>query len=147
MVKKKNSPNSVSTISSAETSRLGTKLGRLLKAGDVAALSGPLGAGKTTFVKGVVRGLGSKDFVCSPTFTLIHEYQGREKIYHLDWYRLKKVVSADRQMAEECFQDHAVTLVEWPERGKNILPKNSIRIRIVHGGKNKRTISWKGITL
>ena len=168
MEKKKNFRNSASTISppeadpplagawvemkvvtqsALETQRLGVRLGKLLRVGDVVTISGPLGAGKTTLVKGVVRGAGSKDSVTSPTFTLIHEYQGRQKIYHMDWYRLKKVTSVDRQMAEECFAQPAVTLVEWPERGKAILPKHSISIRISHTGKNKRKISWKGIAI
>ena len=147
MEKKKNYTNSVSTTSAAQTTRLGVKLGRALKCGDILALSGELGAGKTTLVKGIVRGLGAKDGVTSPTFTLIHEYHGREKIYHLDWYRLKKVEKMDQQMAEECFSDQAVTLVEWPERGKKFLPKNLIHIQITHVSKNRRKIAWKGVTI
>lgn len=108
------------------------------------ALSGPLGAGKTTLVRGIVRGAGSADAVSSPTFTLIHEYQGREKIYHLDWYRLKKVVGTDRRLAEECLADQAVTLIEWPERGEDLLPPGTIRVRIGYGKASSRVLSWKG---
>lgn len=119
----------------------------MLKAGDVVAFSGGLGAGKTTLIQGIVLGLGSRDKVSSPTFTLIHEYEGREKIYHMDWYRLKTVSGTDRRLAEECLASPAVTLIEWPERGKGLLPRTAARVRIGHAGGGKRSISWKGIAL
>ena len=128
--------------SAAETRKIGEKIGRSLRSGDVVALSGELGAGKTTLVKGIAKGLGvpSGEEVSSPTFVLIHEYQGREKIYHLDWYRLKKVEGEDRFLAEECFAGDAVTLVEWPERAKNLLPRKHLEVRLKHVSDKERRL-------
>ncbi len=128
--------------SPSETKRIGLRIGRRLGAGDVVALHGPLGSGKTTLVKGIARGLGhrrEKD-VLSPTFVVIHEYAGREKIFHLDWYRLSSVRGVDRELAEECFSASAVTLVEWPERGRSILPKDRIEVTLGHCGGDSRSI-------
>ena len=126
----------------SETKRIGKKMGRLLKTGDVVALEGELGAGKTTLVKGIALGLGvrNEDEVMSPTFVLIHEYQGREKIYHLDWYRLKKVSGTDLALAEECLSSPSVCLVEWPQRGRGLLPRAAIRVRIDFSGPKFRKI-------
>lgn len=106
------------------------------------ALYGSLGAGKTTLVKGIASGLGvrSREQVSSPTFVVIHEYSGRCRVYHLDWYRLKKVEGVDEAMALECFDPGAVALVEWPERGEDLLPKNVVRIAIRHAGSTSRDI-------
>jgi tRNA threonylcarbamoyladenosine biosynthesis protein TsaE len=128
--------------SALETKKIGEKLGRRLKAGDVVTLSGELGAGKTTLVQGIAKGLGvkqSKD-VSSPTFMLIHEYQGREKIYHMDWYRLKTVAGEDRFLAEECFSDQAITLVEWPDRGNECIPKKHVAVTMTHLSKSHRRV-------
>ena len=128
--------------SAAETKKIGEKIGRSLRAGDVVALSGELGAGKTTLVKGIAKGLGvpATEEISSPTFVLIHEYQGREKIYHLDWYRLEKVEGEDRFLVEECFADNAVTLVEWPERAKNLLPRKHLEVRLKHVSEKERRL-------
>jgi tRNA threonylcarbamoyladenosine biosynthesis protein TsaE len=133
--------------SAAQTRRLGARIGRTLRAGDVVALSGGLGAGKTTLIQGIVKGLGCADDVSSPTFTLIHEYSGKEKIYHLDWYRLKKVTGTDRHLAEECLAEAAVTLIEWPERAAGLVPRGAVRVRIEHAGGSGRRIFWKGTAL
>ena len=129
--------------SSAETRKIGQKIGVLLGPGMVVALIGELGAGKTTFVKGIAKGLGvpKGQEVLSPSFVLIHEYQGREKVYHLDWYRLKDIEGADRQFAEECFHSKGITLVEWAQRGKGILPDERIEIRLEHKGPGSRSIA------
>ena len=130
--------------SPSQTKKIGERLGRKLQAGDVVALQGELGAGKTTLAKGLAKGLGvrTEKSVCSPTFVLIHEYQGREKIYHLDWYRLRSVRDADEDLARECFQAHAVTLVEWPERGRRLLPAQTLRIRLSHQGRELRRLQF-----
>lgn len=125
--------------SPSETKNFGKKLGQSLKPGAVVALVGELGAGKTTLVKGIAEGLGVRDKkeVASPTFVLVHEYQGRCKVYHLDWYRLESIGDADRELFEECFRPDAITLVEWADRGKDILPKDHVRIelKLVSDGK------------
>ena len=132
------------THSAAETKKLGKVLAGILEPGDVVALQGELGAGKTTLVQGIAQGLGvrSENPAASPTFVLIHEYRGRFKIYHLDWYRLKKVGGTDAQMAEECFRGDAVTLVEWPERGEALLPPEALKVRISYEGADKRSFRF-----
>ena len=129
--------------SAAETKRIGRLLGKYFSSGTVVALQGELGAGKTTLVKGIAKGLGvaSEKSVSSPTFVLIHEYAGREKVFHLDWYRLSRVEGADESMAEECFASSGVTLVEWPERGHSLLPSRAVRIRLSHRGPKSRLIA------
>ena len=131
------------TSSPALTQALGEKIGALLKAGDVVALEGELGAGKTTLVKGIARGLGVKDksTVVSPTYVLVNEYEGREKVYHIDWYRLDAVKGLDRQMARECFDSDAVSLVEWAGRGRTLLPSERINISLRHAGPLRRIIT------
>ena len=133
--------------SAAETRKMARALGRRLVAGDVVTLSGPLGAGKTTFAKGLAKALGvrSEDEVSSPTFVIIHEYRARVPIYHLDWYRIGCVGGTDRELAEECFGARAVTFVEWPEHGRRLLPKERIEVRLRHGGGSTRTIEVHGI--
>lgn len=127
--------------SALETRRIGRGIGKRLKAGDVVAIRGPLGAGKTTLVKGVAEGLGfDGERVSSPTFTLIHEYTGRKKIYHIDWYRLRSVKGADALAASECFSAQAVSLVEWAERGRNLLPKERLDVTLSHRGQDRRSL-------
>ena len=128
--------------SAVETKKIGRELAGHLKAGDVVALYGELGAGKTTLVKGIAIGLGVKSQaeVLSPTFTVIHEYKGRLTIYHLDWYRLKKVAGVDEALAGECFDSKGVTLVEWPERGESLLPKSALRVYVRHRGPTTRLV-------
>ncbi len=136
-----------SSGSAAETQGIGEKIGECLRTGDVVALEGPLGAGKTTLIQGIAKGLGVKDKkeVVSPTFVLIHEYEARQKVYHMDWYRLPKIEGQDRLMAEECFNSDAVTLVEWADRGKDIFPEETIRIILKYDGPGKRIIEIRGI--
>lgn len=124
------------------TKDIGRKIGRFLRNGDVVALFGDLGAGKTTLVKGIAKGLGVKkeSRVASPTFVLIHEYKGRHKIFHMDWYRLDSLKGFDRELAEECFASQAITLIEWADRGKKILPKEYLRIDLEHSGPRVRRI-------
>ena len=130
------------TRSALETKKAGKTLANYLKAGDVVALHGPLGAGKTTLVKGIAVSLGvhSEKQVSSPTYVLIHEYQGRKKIYHLDWYRLKTVKDSDAEFAAECFESDGITLIEWPERGKGLLPKRTVTVHMTHQGPTTRRI-------
>ncbi|OGW90785.1 MAG: tRNA (adenosine(37)-N6)-threonylcarbamoyltransferase complex ATPase subunit type 1 TsaE [Omnitrophica bacterium RIFCSPHIGHO2_02_FULL_63_14] len=132
------------TDSSAGTAALGRRIGRRLASGDVVALKGALGSGKTTLAKGIAEGLGVDGArVSSPTFTLVHEYEGREKIFHMDWYRLKKVEGADEELALECFGRPAVTLVEWAEKAPGLFPERHLEICLSHAGPNKRKVLIK----
>lgn len=104
----------LTTHNAAETNKLGMLLGGLLQAGDVVLLSGDLGAGKTTFSKGVAAGLGVEDEVTSPTYTLIAEYEGRIPLSHMDLYRLSEAEAKAFPLDDYLEGDGAV-LMEWPD--------------------------------
>jgi len=137
------------TVSAEETEQIGKRIGRRLKAGDIVALEGPLGSGKTTLVKGIAKGLGVKneEAVASPTYVLIREYEARQPIYHMDWYRLSKVEGPDRLLTEECFNSRGITVVEWAERGKNLFPKTCIWIVLKYEGLANRAIEIVGLEI
>lgn len=113
--------------------------------GDVFALTGELGAGKTQFVKGFVRGLGSADEVTSPTFTLIHEYGGgRLPVYHFDFYRLDSADAVLRVGFDDYIEGDGVCLIEWADRFAQLLPKTSRWIRFAVRGESERVIEGLG---
>ena len=114
----------------------------------VVLLIGNLGAGKTTLAKGIVKGLGAADpdEVSSPTFTLIHEYGQRQKVYHVDLYRLDRAAEAVAQGLEELFEKDAVVLIEWGERFPRIMPAERIEIRIAACDGDQREITVTPIT-
>ncbi|HVF10028.1 MAG TPA: tRNA (adenosine(37)-N6)-threonylcarbamoyltransferase complex ATPase subunit type 1 TsaE [Abditibacteriaceae bacterium] len=128
----------------AETSDLGESISRRLRPGDLVTLSGPLGAGKTTLVQGVARGLGILTPATSPTFVLIIEHAGSIPLLHLDAYRLEsKCFDAIRDAGVTDFldRDDAVKLVEWPERIADFLPAPDLAITINFGtADSERTI-------
>jgi len=131
----------VETRSLEETLEFGGRLARELRRGDVIALSGELGAGKTALVKGIARGLGIAVEVTSPTFTLIHEYSGgRLALYHIDLYRIDSVPQALAIGIEDYLNGTGVTVIEWAERIASLLPPHSTRIRIESLGENTRRI-------
>ena len=127
------------TSSPAETERAGTLLGERLRGGDVVLLSGELGAGKTTFVRGVARGTGSKASVASPTFQLVRIYPGRVQLAHVDLYRVESSSELRDLGLEELAQDGAV-VVEWGER---LEVDGAIFIEIEHLGGDRRLIRTK----
>ena len=107
------------------------KIGENLKRGDVLCLDGDLGVGKTVFTKGVAAGLGIKDDVSSPTFTLIQEYYGgRLPLYHFDVYRIDGPWDMDDLGYDEYFYGEGVCLVEWGSRIKELFPESTIYVRI-----------------
>lgn len=109
--------------SPAETEKIGRDFARDVKSGDIIALQGELGAGKTQFVKGIVSRFGSKAEVTSPTFTLIHEYAGgRVPVYHFDFFRIEDRHSAERLGLDEYFFGDGVCVVEWADRFAELLP-------------------------
>jgi tRNA threonylcarbamoyladenosine biosynthesis protein TsaE len=126
------------TRSEAETEAAGEVLARELEAGMVVLLSGPLGAGKTAFTRGLARGLGSDTAVSSPTFTLVQEYAGHPRLQHVDLYRLKPEEVDD--LALEDLIDDAVMAVEWPERWHRA-PVDAIRVTIERIDDETRQIS------
>jgi len=124
----------------AQTQRFGARLGLLLEAGDVLLLEGDLGAGKTVLAQGVAQGLAVDDPVTSPTFTLIHEYQGRLPLYHVDLYRLGGHADAAAIGLEDYIYGHGVTLVEWPDRATRLLPPDHLSIALRPIAETKRAV-------
>ena len=127
------------TTSPAETELAGTRLGERLEAGDVVLLSGELGAGKTTFVRGVARGAGSDAWVASPTFQLVRIYPGRVQLAHVDLYRIEKSRELADLGLDELAQQGAV-VVEWGER---LAIDGAAHIQIEHLGGDRRLIRTK----
>jgi tRNA threonylcarbamoyladenosine biosynthesis protein TsaE len=116
------------TDSEGATAAVGRDLGRRLSAGAVILLDGPLGAGKTAFVRGLAEGLGCEgDDVSSPTFTVVQEYRGRVRVEHIDLYRLTPVEVDD--LALDDLLEGAVVAVEWPDRWRDA-PEDAIRVKI-----------------
>ncbi len=106
------------TSSADETRNLGKRLGKILLAGDIILLFGDLGAGKTTFSQGVASGLGvgQDEYVRSPTFTLINQYQGRIPVHHIDLYRIESLAEMANIGLEDTFDGEGAVLVEWAEK-------------------------------
>jgi tRNA threonylcarbamoyladenosine biosynthesis protein TsaE len=131
------------TTSSGETRALGERIAAHLTAGDLVALYGDLGAGKTQLAKGIGRGLGVPERdVRSPTFTLVHEHAegGRLPLYHIDAYRLGDPDELRELGYERYFYGEGVCVVEWPGRIEALLPETAIRLRLSHQGRDKRRI-------
>lgn len=128
-----------------ETITLGADLAKKLKKGDCVALVGDLGSGKTVFTKGIAKGLGVKNarYVNSPTFVIIKEYKGKLPLYHFDLYRLDHHTSFDEMNYEEYFYGNGVTVIEWAEKIRDILPKKYWEIRLTVAGENERKIEIK----
>ena len=126
--------------SPAETEAIAGKLARLLAPGDVVTVSGELGAGKTTFVRGACRELGVTQPVTSPTFTIGHRYVGRVDVSHLDLYRFTGVSAAEWGDLEPYFDD-AVCFVEWPEAAGRDLPPVTAAVALAHVDPSHRRLT------
>ena len=135
----------ITTNSTDETLALGKRLGSLLGAGDVVALSGPLGSGKTYLTKGIALGLGLTDSraVRSPTFILISEHPGRLTLYHVDAYRLEGAAELESLGSDEFMTSGGVTVVEWAERVKAALPPEHLWVECRHAGESRRTFRFE----
>jgi tRNA threonylcarbamoyladenosine biosynthesis protein TsaE len=135
------------TYSAKETMLVGEKLAKKLKPGDIIALSGNLGSGKTTFTKGIGKGLGVNDSkrINSPTFVLIKEYHGRVPLYHLDLYRLDDLKEIENLAIEEYIYGRGIAVIEWAEKIRCLLPERHISVRFKLKGDNKREIIIENI--
>jgi tRNA threonylcarbamoyladenosine biosynthesis protein TsaE len=125
------------------TERAGAQLASRLRPGDVVLVSGELGAGKTTFVRGALRALGVTGPVTSPTFVVGHAYEGRDgPLAHLDLYRLAGMGDEDPGLLEPFFAPGTIAFVEWPERATGAWPGERVaaRVRLAHAGGDRRTI-------
>ena len=128
--------------SAEETAAFGRERALTTRAGDVVALAGDLGTGKTQFVKGFVAGLGSEAVVTSPTFTLLHEYGGgRLTVYHFDFYRLEDGVAALRLGLDDYFFGDGVSVVEWADRFRDLIPRHANWISFEMKSENERVIT------
>jgi tRNA threonylcarbamoyladenosine biosynthesis protein TsaE len=134
-------PTEITSASAEETAAAGERLGRTLGAGAVVALSGELGAGKTCFVQGLVRGLGAAVNATSPTFVLVNQYQGRVPVYHVDAYRTESLTELVDLGLLEMFGGAGVTLVEWADKLATLLPPDAIHVHIGGVGDELRTIT------
>ncbi|HWG55761.1 MAG TPA: tRNA (adenosine(37)-N6)-threonylcarbamoyltransferase complex ATPase subunit type 1 TsaE [Gaiellaceae bacterium] len=119
------------TASPEETERVAAQVAERLRPGDVVTISGDLGAGKTTFVRGACRALGVTAPVTSPTYTIGHRYRGDPDVSHLDLYRFSGVSAAEWGDLEPYFED-SVAFVEWPEAAGTDLPRPRLRVRLEH---------------
>ncbi len=129
-----------------QTEELAKKVAEQLCDGKVVLLVGDLGAGKTTFSKSLIKALGVNTMVTSPTFTLLNEYQGKFKINHFDMYRLENEDEAiDVGFDEILNSDKGVSIVEWPEKVKGILPKDCVKIQISIIDENTREFCVEGL--
>jgi tRNA threonylcarbamoyladenosine biosynthesis protein TsaE len=130
----------VVTGSPEETEALAARLAGLLRAGDVVAVSGELGAGKTTFVRGAARALGVREPVSSPTFTIGHRYDAPVPVAHLDLYRLAGIDPEEWGDLEPYF-DGTIAFVEWPEHGGAWLPQTRVRVTLNHVDETHRRVT------
>ena len=127
----------IKSDSPGETRRLGARLGRLLRPGDVVLLSGELGSGKTCLVQGIARGLGVTSPVTSKSFVLLGEYEGRLRLYHADLYRLEEPAQAEELALMEYCAPGAL-VVEWAERAWDVFPPEHLLIRLEIAGTSQR---------
>jgi tRNA threonylcarbamoyladenosine biosynthesis protein TsaE len=129
----------VVTASPEETEALAARLAARLRVGDVVAVSGELGAGKTTFVRGAARALGFAGTVSSPTFTIGHRYEAPTPVAHLDLYRITGLDSEEWGDLEPYFDD-TVAFVEWPEHGGDWLPAARATVTLDHVDESHRRV-------
>lgn len=126
-----------------QTLKIGRRLARNLRGGEIILLSGSLGTGKTVLAKGIAQGLGiNKDNVISPTFVLLRVHKGKHSLQHFDLYRLRSIEDIFSLGYEEYFYSQAVTIIEWPERLKFLLPKEFLKIKLSMKAKNKRLLKF-----
>ena len=129
------------TASPEETEAVAAELAARLAVGDVVTVSGELGTGKTTFVRGACAALGVRERVTSPTYTIGHRYHGeRAEVSHLDLYRFQGVSAAEWGDLEPYFDD-AIAFVEWPEAGEGVLPAPRYAVRLAHVGDARREVT------
>jgi len=125
-----------------DTIRMGSELAKKIKRGDVIALVGDLGSGKTVFTKGIAKGLGVKNvrYVNSPTFVIIKEYRGKVPLYHFDLYRLNRPNMLDIENYGEYFYGDGITVIEWADKILKLLPPKYIEVKLSVIDESKRKI-------
>ena len=137
-------PTEITSASPEETEAAGERLGRGLRPGAVVALTGELGAGKTCFIQGLVRGLGAAVRATSPTFVLINQYAGRLPVYHVDAYRTESLAELVDLGLLELMNGEGVTLIEWADKLPSLLPPDAIHVTVDGVGDEPRRITIRG---
>ena len=127
--------------SSADTEAIGARLAADLEPGDVVLVSGELGSGKTTLIRGACRALGVEEPVTSPTFTIGQRYRGRLPISHLDLFRLQTLEGEDPGLIDDYLTADSVAFVEWPAVAEPRIERIVLRVRLEHAGGDNRTIT------
>jgi tRNA threonylcarbamoyladenosine biosynthesis protein TsaE len=123
-----------------ETYELGVELGKILLPGTVLSLNGDLGAGKTHFTKGIAVGLGIEEYITSPSFTIMNEYEGRLPLHHFDVYRIENIEEMFEIGFDEYLFGNGICVVEWGDIVKDMLPKDTINISILRLDDSVREI-------
>jgi tRNA threonylcarbamoyladenosine biosynthesis protein TsaE len=138
-------PLILEAASAADTQAIAERLGRLLERGDVLALVGPLGAGKTTFVQGLARGAGvpAERHVASPTFALVNEHPGRVALVHADLYRIARHAELEELGLDEAF-DRAAVAIEWLDRFPEVAPADRLELTIAFEPDGARRLTLAG---
>jgi tRNA threonylcarbamoyladenosine biosynthesis protein TsaE len=132
--------------SASDTINVGEQLGRILCKGDVVCLDGDLGAGKTSFVSGVGKGLGIQDSISSPTFTIVNEYDTVLPLFHFDVYRVFDLDELFMIGFEEYFDDRGVVVIEWANQIEELLPKDYLKVKInLYETENSREILFESM--
>ncbi len=135
----------INSVTIEEKQTFWERLGRALRTGDVVALRGELGSGKTTLIQGIARGLGlNPDMVKSPTFVLMREYPGHVPLIHVDGYRLEGAPSAMWLDPDLLFSSTKITVIEWAERFEGVLPESCLEIQLTHVSTNRRRLRVSG---
>ncbi|MGH2966773.1 MAG: tRNA (adenosine(37)-N6)-threonylcarbamoyltransferase complex ATPase subunit type 1 TsaE [Solirubrobacterales bacterium] len=127
-----------------ETEAVGARLAAVLRPGDVVLVSGELGTGKTTLIRGACRELGVSDPVTSPTFTIGHRYRGRVPISHLDLFRLDDLGGEDPGLLDDYLTPDAIAFVEWPAAADPLDESPALRVELTHEGGDRRQIAVTG---
>jgi tRNA threonylcarbamoyladenosine biosynthesis protein TsaE len=131
-------PAEIFSASPEETISLGERIAPYLNRGSVVALRGGLGSGKTCLVKGIARGLGIRETVTSPTYTIVSEYAGRLPLYHIDAYRLEGDGDFGDLGGEELLYGDGISVIEWSERLPRSIPPRAITVEITPAGSGRR---------
>lgn len=134
---------SIITSSPEQTWRIGEMLGSRLKPGDTLCLYGDLGAGKTNFAYGIAQGLNVREqYITSPTFTFVNEYQGRVPFYHIDLYRLEDHGELENIGFEEYIESDGVTVIEWAEKAEDDLPQERLSVYLSYVNEKNRELGF-----
>ncbi len=130
-----------------ETIEIGRRIAGRLSAGSVVLLIGPLGSGKTTLAKGIALGLGVREPIVSPTYTIVSEYAGDKPLYHIDLYRIEGAEQTENLGLDDILWAGGVSLVEWGEKLAIDFPRPPVRIALAMSGEGARTITVEGLAL